>query len=179
MVRPAPSLTLLPLFVVFLTLCPVSAVAEHEEPCKVIPLKSRAEIRAGTVFSGTVVSFLFRKRAGGDDSSGSGHRLQLPPRQYAARVVVKRVFKGDHRGLRGRSVIVEGLGNPKICVSRPRLGDARISFADGLLRSNTHFLYQPLHSEVKDHQHLILHYLGQQVRLRVTSYDLFTILCAL
>ena len=48
--------------------------------------------------------------------------------QYAARVVVKRVFKGGG-GLRsGSRVVIDGLGNPNICVSRPRLGDAREGF---------------------------------------------------
>ena len=58
--------SLLPLFLGFLASC-AAAAAEHE-PCKVIPLKSRAEIRAGTVFTGTVVSFLFRRRGNGDFS---------------------------------------------------------------------------------------------------------------
>ena len=109
------SVTLLALLL-FVGFCAAEHREESKQPCKVIPLKSRTGIRAGTVFSGTVVSFLFPKRTG------------RRPRQYAARVVVKRVFQGD-RGLRGGSVIVEGLGNPNICVSRPRLGDARISVA--------------------------------------------------
>ena len=107
---------------VALLVCLLALGAEFKEAkqppkCKVIPLHSRAEIRAATVFSGTVVSFLFPKE-----------RPLRPHRLYAARVAVKRVFRGD-RGLRGRSVVVGGLGNPKICVSRPRLGDARISVA--------------------------------------------------
>ena len=117
---------------------------------KVVPLKSRSAIEAGTVFSGTVVSFLFRKRRGGGGGDfletpsrkgfpGTPSREHLPgkfpekgpapprpQRQYAARVVVKRVFKGGGGDLRGGGrVVVDGLGNPNICVSRPRLGDAR------------------------------------------------------
>ena len=57
--------TLLPLFLGFLVSCFEEVT---KQPCKVIPLKSRAEIRAGTVFTGTVVSFLFRRRGGGDFS---------------------------------------------------------------------------------------------------------------
>ena len=105
---------LLPPLVCLLALGAGLEEAKQPPKCKVIPLQSRAEIRAATVFSGTVVSFLFPKE----------RRYRL----YAARVAVKRVFRGD-RGLRGRSVVVGGLGNPKICVSRPRLGDARNSVA--------------------------------------------------
>ena len=114
-------MVLLPPLVCLLALGAGLERAKQPPKCKVIPLQSRAEIRAATVFSGTVVSFLFPKE---QRKSESGAR----PRLYAARVAVKRVFKGG-RGLRGRSVVVGGLGNPKICVSRPRLGDARISVA--------------------------------------------------
>ena len=117
MVRSVTRMVLLPPLVCLLALGAGLERAKQPPKCKVIPLHSRAEIRAATVFSGTVVSFLFPK-----ERTESGAR----PRLYAARVAVKRVFKGG-RGLRGRSVVVGGLGNPKICVSRPRLGDARFS----------------------------------------------------
>ena len=42
-----------------------------------VPLKSRASIEAGAVFSGTVVSFLFRKRRGG----GAVNFLETPSRK--------------------------------------------------------------------------------------------------
>jgi hypothetical protein len=47
------------------------------------------------------------------------------PVTYAAKVTVKRVFRGEGRNLEGREVVVEGLGNRKICVSRPKIGDTR------------------------------------------------------
>ena len=52
------------------------------------------------------------------------------PVTYASKVMVKRVFRGDKDRFEARSVIVEGLGNPKICVSRPKIGDTRIFFVD-------------------------------------------------
>ena len=123
MVRSATTTALLPPLVCLLALG--AGLERAKQPkCKVIPLQSRAEIRAAAVFSGTVVSFLFPKEQRESEEGQRPLRNQL----YAARVVVKRVFKGD-RGLRGRSVVVGGLGNPKICISRPRLGDARISVA--------------------------------------------------
>jgi len=52
------------------------------------------------------------------------------PVTYAARISVKRVFRGDKDRFKSGSIILEGLGNPKICVSRPKIGDTRIFFAD-------------------------------------------------
>ena len=52
------------------------------------------------------------------------------PVTYASKVLVKRVFRGEKKRFEARSVIVEGLGNPKICVSRPKIGDTRIFFTD-------------------------------------------------
>ena len=52
------------------------------------------------------------------------------PVTYAAKISVKRVFRGDRDRFKSGTVILEGLGNPKICVSRPKIGDTRIFFAD-------------------------------------------------
>ena len=113
----------------------LSAICETAaKKCKVIPLKSRKVIRADTVFTGTVLSYLVRRKFGG----GSGRRRVFPG--HAARVMVKSVFRspeaesgGKQSVLRqGDQVIVEGLGNPKICVSRPRIGDTRLFFAGKL-----------------------------------------------
>ena len=52
------------------------------------------------------------------------------PVTYAARISVKRVFRGDRDRFKSGAIILEGLGNPKICVSRPKIGDTRIFFAD-------------------------------------------------
>ena len=53
----------------------------------------------------------------------------LKRHQYAASIIVQRVFRGN-KDLEGKNVIVEGLGNPNFCVSRPRLQDTRIFFVN-------------------------------------------------
>ena len=53
----------------------------------------------------------------------------LKRHQYAASIIVQRVFRGN-KDLQGKNVIVEGLGNPNFCVSRPRLQDTRIFFVN-------------------------------------------------
>ena len=49
----------------------------------------------------------------------------LKRRQYSATVLVKNVFRGNEK-LQNQNVIIEGLGNKKFCVSRPRLKDTRV-----------------------------------------------------
>ena len=48
---------------------------------------------------------------------------------FGARVEVKRVFRG-RSDLGGQIVLVGNFGNPKICVSRAKIGDTRIFFTD-------------------------------------------------
>ena len=67
--------------------------------------------------------------ASGEDNSVIKGPWSLPM-TYAAKVTVKRVFRGDKKRFEARTVILEGLGNPKICVSRPKIGDTRIFFGD-------------------------------------------------
>ena len=64
-----------------------------------------------------------------DDESAIRGPWNLPV-TYAAKIIVKRMFRGDKDRFKAEAVIVEGLGNPKICVSRPKIGDTRIFFAD-------------------------------------------------
>ena len=45
--------------------------------------------------------------------------------------MVKRVFRGN-KDLGGMLVMVEGLGNPNFCVSRPRLHDTRVFFVNNM-----------------------------------------------
>ena len=45
--------------------------------------------------------------------------------------MVKRVFRG-YKELEGTFVMVEGLGNPNFCVSRPRLHDTRVFFVNNM-----------------------------------------------
>jgi hypothetical protein len=47
------------------------------------------------------------------------------PVTYAAKITVKRVFRGERDRFKAGSVVIEGFGNPKICVSRPKIGDTR------------------------------------------------------
>ena len=55
----------------------------------------------------------------------------LKYRQFAAKVTVKRIFRGN-ADLQGHMVVVAGLGNLNLCVSRPRIGDTRIFFVENL-----------------------------------------------
>ena len=105
--------------------------------CKVIPLKTRSVIRADTIFSGSVLSFFVRREP--PHPGSSSRQKKKIPKMFGAKVIVKRVFRGDKERLQGKEVLIEGLGNPKICVSRPRLGDTRIFFTDKLKRRETAF----------------------------------------
>ena len=81
-------------------------------PCKLVPLKIRRVIRAQTIFTGIVRS-VYRQPP--------GYRF------LSAKVRVKTVYRGDP-GLEGQTVVVDGLGNPKICVSRCPANAARVFF---------------------------------------------------
>ena len=45
--------------------------------------------------------------------------LILEYQNFAAKLIIKRIYRGNTH-LQGQLVIVEGLGNPNLCVSRPR-----------------------------------------------------------
>ena len=79
--------------------------------CRIPHLGPRTLARSDTVLSAAVKSF-YMKEAGGP---------------FAGRATVRRVFRGDP-GLEGRSVVVQGLGEPSICLSNPRLGDTKLFF---------------------------------------------------
>ena len=50
---------------------------------------------------------------------------------YASIVLVRRVFRGP-KSLQNSEVIVENLGNLRICRANPKLGDTRIFFTDSI-----------------------------------------------
>jgi hypothetical protein len=57
---------------------------------------------------------------------------------FAAKIAIKRVFRG-FSGLQSQEVIVENLGNPRICLSTPKIGDTRLFFTDQLILEDFHF----------------------------------------
>ena len=63
------------------------------------------------------------RRANSYDDHASNSLLKR--RQYSATVLIKNVFRGNKK-LQNQNVIIEGLGNKKFCVSRPRLKDNRV-----------------------------------------------------
>ena len=50
---------------------------------------------------------------------------------YASIVLVRRVFRGP-KNLQNSEVIIENLGNLRICLANPKLGDTRIFFTDSI-----------------------------------------------
>ncbi|XP_023334990.1 agrin [Eurytemora carolleeae] len=102
--------------------------------CRVVPLVARRKIGADTILSASVQSFYLNNKDG----------------PFSGKLKVRKVFQGggaekqaeerrtgvssreDNDGvfLEGRSIIVEGLGDPDICVSTPRLGDTKLFFLD-------------------------------------------------
>ena len=50
---------------------------------------------------------------------------------YAAVVQIRRIFRGP-KTLQNSEVIVENLGNLRICLANPKLGDTRIFFTDSI-----------------------------------------------
>ena len=69
------------------------------------------------------------RRANSYDDHASNSLLKR--RQYSATVLIKNVFRGNKK-LQNQNVIIEGLGNMKFCVSRPRLKDTRIFLVNSL-----------------------------------------------
>ena len=112
---------------------------EKPKTCKIIPLASRKVIKADAVFSATVLSLLLQRQRPPPirirRMKKKKRRKRKKRTTWAAKVVVKRVFDIGQRADAfhvGQEVIVEGLGNPKICVSRPTIGDTRIFFVDNV-----------------------------------------------
>ena len=107
---------------VFLILCAVLFVEDsfQKKSCKVVPLKARAFIKAKIIFSGTVISIIndgkysSRRHVFGSKKHHPGKNI------FAAKVVIKRVFRGP-LALKNRMVIVENLGNPRICMANPQV----------------------------------------------------------
>ena len=62
---------------------------------------------------------------------------------FAGKILVKRVFRGD---VAAHEILVEGLGDPAICLSRPRLGDTKIFFLKEVRRNRRphHTLYSSI-----------------------------------
>ena len=58
---------------------------------------------------------------------------------FAAKVQIRRVFRGPKQ-LENKIVIVENLGNPKICMANPDVKDTRIFFTDSLKLERQKFL---------------------------------------
>ena len=58
---------------------------------------------------------------------------------FAAKVDIRRVFRGPKQ-LQNKIVIVENLGNPKICMANPKVKDTRIFFANSLKLDRQNFL---------------------------------------
>ena len=107
---------------VFLILCAVFFVEDsfQKKSCKVVPLKARTFIKAKIIFSGTVISII-------NDGKYSSQRHVFGSKKhhpgkniFAAKVVIKRVFRGP-LALKNRMVIVENLGNPRICMANPQV----------------------------------------------------------
>ena len=61
---------------------------------------------------------------------------------FAAKVFVRRVFKGP-KLLQDKFVIVENLGNPRICMSKPKVKDTRLFFTDPLMLEDYHYFGSP------------------------------------
>ena len=57
---------------------------------------------------------------------------------FAAQVEIHRVFRGPKQ-LQNKNVIVENLGNPKICLASPKVKDTRIFFANSLKLDRQNF----------------------------------------
>ena len=63
----------------------------------------------------------------------------LQSKIFAAKVEIRRVFRGPKQ-LQNKIVIVENLGNPKICMANPKVKDTRIFFANSLKLDRQNFL---------------------------------------
>ena len=65
--------------------------------------------------------------------------FKLQSEIFAAKVEIRRVFRGPKQ-LQNKIVIVENLGNPKICMANPKVKDTRIFFANSLKLDRQNFL---------------------------------------
>ena len=82
------------------------------------------------------------RRANTYDDHASNSLLKR--RQYSATVLVKNVFRGNKK-LQNQNVIIEGLGNKKFCVSRPRLKDTRVFLVNSVKELLYEIRVSPLH----------------------------------
>ena len=104
---------------VFLILCVLFVEdSNQKKSCKVVPLKARPFIKAKIIFSGKVISII---NVGKYSRRNVFGRKKYPRKNiFAAKVVIKRVFRGP-LALKSRVVIVENLGNPRICMANPKV----------------------------------------------------------
>ena len=65
--------------------------------------------------------------------------FMLKNKIFAAKVEIRRVFRGPKK-LQNEKVIVENLGNPRICMANPKVKDTRIFFSDSLNLEHQKFL---------------------------------------
>lgn len=106
--------------------------------CKIVPLAARSSLKAQAIFRGRIVAFFFRRLG-----------AKRPAPTFAAKIQVHEVFR-DLGGLRvGEHVILEGLGAPHICGSRPRpIGGTGLFFADYLERRTTRVRHMRLRDSI-------------------------------
>ena len=64
--------------------------------------------------------------------------FMLKNKIFAAKVEIRRVFRGPKQ-LQNTKVIVENLGNPRICMANPKIKDTRIFFANSLKLNHQKF----------------------------------------
>ena len=107
---------------VFLILCAVLFVEDsfQKKSCKVVPLKARTSIKAKIIFSGTVISIIKDGKYSSQRHIFGSKKHHHGKNIFAAKVVIKRVFRGP-LALKNRMVIVENLGNPRICMANPQV----------------------------------------------------------
>ena len=106
----------------FLILCAVLFVEDsfQKKSCKVVPLKARTFIKAKIIFSGTVISIINDGKYSSERHIFGRKKHQPGKNIFAAKIVIKRVFRGP-LALKNRMVIVENLGNPRICMANPQV----------------------------------------------------------
>ena len=106
----------------FLILCAVLFVEDsfQKKSCKVVPLKARTFIKAKIIFSGTVISIIKDGKYSSQRHIFGSKKHHPGKNIFAAKVVIKRVFRGP-LALKNRMVIVENLGNPRICMANPKV----------------------------------------------------------
>ena len=106
---------------VFLILCVLFVEdSNQKKSCKVVPLKARPFIKAKIIFSGKVISIINDGKYFSQRHIFGSKKHHPGKNFFAAKVVIKRVFRGP-LALKNRMVIVENLGNPRICMANPQV----------------------------------------------------------